>query len=51
MNQEFWMELLELLHRESVKHRVKDVFEFVDTIKNMNINSGTMLSLDRIFVH
>ncbi|CAH8501621.1 hypothetical protein MS3_00006096 [Schistosoma haematobium] len=42
-----WLvKLLEPLQQELVKHSVKDVFEFVDTLKNMNINGKTMLSLD-----
>ena len=42
-----WLvKLLEPLHQELVNHSVKDVFEFVDSIKNRNINGKTMLSLD-----
>ncbi|VDP57819.1 unnamed protein product [Schistosoma curassoni] len=34
-----WLvKLLEPLQQELFMHSVKDVFEFVDTIKNMNIN-------------
>ncbi|CAH8631278.1 unnamed protein product [Schistosoma rodhaini] len=42
-----WLvKLLEPLHQELVKNSVKDVFEFVGSIKIMNINGKTMLSLD-----
>ncbi|CAH8598674.1 unnamed protein product [Schistosoma haematobium] len=42
-----WLvKLLDPLHQELAKHNIKEVFEFVDTIKNMNINGKTMLSLD-----
>ncbi|VDP30934.1 unnamed protein product [Schistosoma mattheei] len=42
-----WLvKLLEPLQQELVKYSVKDVFEFVDRIKNMNINGKNMLSLD-----
>nr|CAJ00247.1 TPA: reverse transcriptase [Schistosoma mansoni] len=40
------MQILKPLHKEIVKHSVKDSFEFVNNIKNLSLKNKFMISLD-----
>ncbi|CAI2735413.1 unnamed protein product [Schistosoma spindalis] len=42
-----WLvQILKPLHKEIVKHSVKDSFEFVDNIKHLSVKNNFMISLD-----
>ncbi|RJX63460.1 hypothetical protein DZ860_24175, partial [Vibrio sinensis] len=38
--------VLKPLHNRLIKHSIKDVFQFVDRIKNINTKDQTMISFD-----
>lgn len=40
------MQIFKPLHKESVKHSVKDSYEYVSNIKNLSVKNNFMISLD-----